>query len=325
MEQILVARETVVKYFKRYEMFIVPFLKFLLGVYVFTMINGIGHGNPEYLKYVENLPALPFSFLMGILFVVLPLTLSWLLIILNITLQYTAGLEVALIVFVVLIFLLLFYARMAVKESILILFTIIAFHFKMQYLLPVLVGLYFPLSGIIPVTLGVFLYSHIPVIETLAVTSSTAALEITELPQAFLGAYTTVLTSLTSTQTWLFTSFIFAMVIVIVHVVSRLAVDFAKEISILLGSVLMIFGFLVSMVVAQENIAIIEVILGSLLGGALAVVVRFFDSVLDYQRAESVQFEDDNNYYVVRIVPKVIMTKRKRVVRRIRSQPEDDD
>jgi hypothetical protein len=325
MEQILVARETIVRYFKRYEVFIMPALKFILGVYVFSAIGGIGHGNPEYLQYLDSLPVLPVTWLMGILFVVLPLSISWLLIIVNITLQYTAGLEVAVIVFIVLIFLLLFYARMAAKESILILFTVIAFHFKMQYLLPVLVGLYFPLTGIIPVTVGVFLYSHIPVIETLAVTSSTAGLAVTELPQAFMDAYTTVLTSLTSTQTWLFTAFIFAMVIVIVHVVSRLAVDFAKEISILLGAVLMIFGFLVSMLVARETVPIIEVVLGSIMGGALAEVVRFFDSVLDYQRAESVQFEDDNNYYVVRIVPKVIMTKRKRVVRRIRSQPEDDD
>jgi hypothetical protein len=296
-----------------------------LGVYVFTKINEIGHGNPEYLRYLEGLPVLPFTWLMGLLFVVLPLSLSWLLIILNVTLQYTAGLEVAVIVFIVLLFLLLFYARMAPKESVLILFTLIAFHLKLQFLLPVLVGLYFPLSGIIPVTVGVFLHSHIPVIETLAVTSSTAGLAVTELPKAFMATYSSVITSLTSTQAWLFTAFIFAMVIVIVHVVSRLAVDFSKEISILLGTVLMIFGFLVSMVIAQESVPIVEVILGSLLGGALAEVVRFFDSVLDYQRAESVQFEDDNNYYVVRIVPKVIMTKRKRVVRRIRPQPEDED
>ncbi len=201
----------------------------------------------------------------------------------------------------------------------------IAFHFRIQYLLPVLVGLYFPLSGIIPVTIGVFLYSHIPVIETLAATSNTAGLAVTELPQAFIDTYSTVLTSLTASQAWLFTAFVFAMVIVIVHVVSRLAVDFAKEISILLGSVLMIFGFVVSIIVARESIEIVEVILGSLLGGALAAVVRFFDSVLDYQRAESVQFEDDNNCYVVRIIPKVIMTKRKRVVKRIRPQPEDEE
>jgi hypothetical protein len=302
-----------------------PVLKFILGVYIFTQINAIGHGDPNYVSYLDMLPALPFTWLMGILFTVLPLTLSWLLIILNVTLQYTAGLEVAAVVFIVLIFVLLFYARMATKESILILFTLIAFHFRMQYLLPILVGLYFPLTGIIPVTVGIFLYAHIPVIETMALTSNTAGLALNELPQAFINTYSSLLSSLTASQTWLFTAFVFAMVIVIVHVVSRLAVDFSKEISILLGSVLMIFGFVVSIIVAQESIDIVEVILGSLLGGAFAVVVRFFESVLDYQRAESVQFEDDNNFYVVRIIPKVIMTKRKRVVKRIRPQPEDEE
>ncbi len=147
MEQILVAREAIVKYFKKYEMFIMPVLKFLLGVFVFSKIGEIGRGNPEYLSYVNSLPALPLAWLMGLLFTLLPLSLSWLLIIINVTLQYSASLEVAALVFLVLIFVFLFYARMAAKESILILFTLIAFHFNLQYLLPVLVGLYFPLTA----------------------------------------------------------------------------------------------------------------------------------------------------------------------------------
>jgi hypothetical protein len=70
-------------------------------------------------------------------------------------------------------------------------------------------------------------------------------------------------------------------------------------------------------------------ILGTIICGVIAVIIRFFDGILDYQRAESVQFEDDNNYYHVRIIPKVIMTKSQRSVKRIRPQlptnPLEDD
>jgi len=54
------------------------------------------------------------------------------------------------------------------------------------------------------------------------------------------------------------------------------------------------------------------------------VIVRCFDAILNYQRAESVQFEDDDNYYHVRIVPKVIIAKPQRVVKRIRPEAADD-
>jgi len=36
-----------------------------------------------------------------------------------------------------------------------------------------------------------------------------------------------------------------------------------------------------------------------------------------------VQFEDDNNFYHVRIVPKVMLTKSQRIVKRIRPQEDE--
>jgi len=112
---------------------------------------------------------------------------------------------------------------------------------------------------------------------------------------------------------------------VLVHFVSRMAIDFAKEVAIALGCIMTIFGFIVSVLVAGANVGIGVMLLSTILCGVLAVLVRCFDAILDYQRAEAVQFEDDNNFYHVRIVPKVILTKPKRVVKRIRSEETLDD
>jgi hypothetical protein len=281
------------------------------------------------MEYAEALPsAIPIEWLLGLAFTLLPLSVSWLLMILCITVQYSAVIEVAAVVFLFLLLVYLFYARMAVKESILILFTVLAFYFRVPYLLPLLVGLYGAPTAVIPVSIGVFINSHIPVVQGLAATTKTTEIDFTDftdLPASFTELYTTIVSSLNISYSWVFTAFIFAMVIITVYIVSRLSVDFAKELSILLGCILMIFSFVMAVLVAGESMEIFSVIFGCIICAVLAELVRLLDAVLDYQRAERVQFEDENNYYYVRVVPKIIMTKRKRVVRRIRPQREETE
>ncbi|MCL2286983.1 MAG: hypothetical protein FWC32_11565 [Firmicutes bacterium] len=333
MEQILIIREVLVKFFKRYEVFILPILKFLLGLFVFTNILSIGYVHSALEPFAEQWSPTLLSVLFALLFTIMPANMGWLLIILSVTVQLSANIEIAVAVFVFLLFVFAFYARMAPKESILILFTILAFHFNVPYLIPILAGLYFPITAIIPITVGVFVNAQIPILFGLVQHSPTTAgamadMEIadilTELPEAFSVVYETLVHSLAVTHTWLFTAVVFAMVIVLVHFISRLSIDYAKEIAIALGCVMNIFGFIVAVLIAGESANIGLVIIMTILCGILAGLVRCFDAILDYQRAESVQFEDDNNFYHVRIVPKVILSKSQRVVKRIRPTSETD-
>ncbi|MCL1862512.1 MAG: hypothetical protein FWF78_02980 [Defluviitaleaceae bacterium] len=340
MEQLLVAREVIVKFFKRYEVFIMPILKFLMGFYVFSIITSIGGMNAGLAPFADSFSPGLLNLLFAILFTIMPMNMSWIVIILTTTLQFSGSLEVAVAVFVFLMLVFLFYARMAPKESILILFTIIAFRFNVPYLVPILAGIYFPVTAIIPVTVGVFVHANIagllrislPATANVAANSSDRDLSeiLGELPSAFSDIYSTLMGGIAPFNTWIFTAIIFSMVIVLVYFVSRQAIDFAKEIAIGLGCVMMIFGFIVSVLFSDGTINIGLMILGTVICGCIALLVRFLDGILDYQRAESVQFEDDNNYYHVRIVPKVIMTKAQRSVKRIRpetasTEPEDED
>jgi len=331
IEHILIVREAIIKFFKRFEAFIMPILKFLLGLFVFMGIQSMGQPHAIVEPLTGALEPMMLTVLLAVLFTVVPMNLGWIMIILSLTMQFSAHMEVAIAVFLFLLFIFIFYARMARRESILILFTILAFHFNVPYLIPLIVGLYFPVTAVIPVTVGVFINAQIPLLFNL--TSPAAATNIpiggdveitellTELPGAFSEIYATLLNTLTITN-WVFTAVIFAMVIVLVHFVSRMAIDYSREIAIALGCVMNIFGFVVSVFVAGGSANIGMIIAITLLCGVLALIMRFFDSILDYQRAESVQFEDDNNFYHVRIVPKVIRTKSQRVVKRIRPDGE---
>ena len=330
MKQILIFREIIVKFFKRYETFIMPVLKFLLGLFVFSAITSIGQVHTTLEPFTEEFSPLLLNVLFAILFTVMPMNLGWVLIILTITAQFSANLEIAIAVFVFLLFVFVFYVRMATKESIIILFIIMAFHFNVPYLIPIIAGLYLPITSVIPITLGVFINAQIPVLfgimhhaPTMANMTDLEIAEIfTELPEAFSVVYETLMHSLTVTHIWIFTAVIFALVMLLVRFISRLSIDYAKEIAIALGCIMNIFGFVVAVLAAGETANIGMTIALTLLCGIFAWLIRCFDSILDYQRAETVLFEDDNNFYHVRVVPKVVLTKSKRVVKRIRSNDE---
>ena len=318
METLLIIRESIVKYFKRFEPYISVAVRFLLGIYIFSLINGIGFMRPDLMGYYSRFP---LTMLFGIAFVVLPLSVSYLLMIIAITVQYSSNLEVAAVIFLFLICVLLFYARMAAKESILIILTLLAYRFGIPYIIPLVAGLYFSVTSVIPVAIGVFIWVFIPEIRNIISTTQTADLNIAEMPDMFGDVYSAFTNALNNSSDWVFTAFIFAMVIILVYVVSRLSMDFAKEIAIGLGCALMIFSYIMAAVVVDVNVGLFSVIMGTIISGLLAELARLFDPILDYQRAESVQFEDDSNYYYVRVVPKIQLTKAKRTVKRIRPEP----
>ena len=330
LEAILIVREGVIKYYKKFEPVITVLLRFVLGFYIFSLIHEIGFIRPELVGYYNQLP---LTILLGIAFAVLPLSLAYLLMIVDITIHYSYNIEVAAVIFVFLICVLLFYARMAAKESILIVLTVLAFRFNMQFLIPIIAGLYFSATAIVPISIGIFIASFSAEIAPIIATTSstvTADLEladmITELPDAFGDIYSAFVNALANTrEDWIFMAFIFTMAVLLVYVVSRMAIDFAKEIAIAFGCAVIIFGYILGNLVGAVNVELSHVIMWTLIGGLIAEFIRLFDPVLDYQRAESVQFEDDNSYYYVRVVPKIRLTRPKRIVRRIRSTPEEDE
>ncbi len=52
----------------------------------------------------------------------------------------------------------------------------------------------------------------------------------------------------------------------------------------------------------------------------MIVVLQFLRCKVDYSRTEKVQFEDDEYYYYVKAVPKVVVAKPEKKVKQINSQ-----
>jgi hypothetical protein len=254
---------------------------------------------------------------MALLFSIFPPMASFTLIIVGIAAQMSAVPASAVFVAMFLLCVMFFYARLAPDESVIILAVYFAYILKIPYAVPIIAGIYFGLSSIVPVVIGVFIWHFIPVVKSLIETDASVSTEALDLPAAFSGAFAALFDSARANETWVFTAVIFAFVIIIVRAVSRMSIDYAKELAIAAGAAVNVICFIIVAIIADMEISLIGAFIFTAISAAFAFAVSFFDVALDYRSAERVRFEDENNYYIVKIIPKVALTRRRRVIRRI--------
>ena len=73
------------------------------------------------------------------------------------------------------------------------------------------------------------------------------------------------------------------------------------------------------------NVSIMGVIVGTLISLVLTFALQFFIFSVDYTRTEYVQFEDDEYYYYVKAVPKMVVAAPEKKVKRINPQKKNTD
>jgi hypothetical protein len=300
MRGIYQIREMLIKLYKRNEKWINPTIKFIIGLIIFGTISTMGAAN--------KLSSLPSIILLSILTVVLPISLVSFLAIVMIVIQLiSVSIEVAVIAGVVLICVQLFYIRVFLKESIIIFLVLLAYGLNIPYCAIFIGAMFFGFSSIVPVAIGTFLWYCIPIIKNILLEGGTAitavaSVDLLSIPTAFSKAYMTILTQLSTDQTWIISIIIFAMVIALVYIVAQLEVDYSTYLAIGVGGTVNIIGFILARVVASSSVGIIGVILFTLISALVAAIVALFTRVLDYSSPERVQFEDEE----------VLVSKRKR-------------
>ncbi|MCL2407668.1 MAG: hypothetical protein FWC95_07030, partial [Defluviitaleaceae bacterium] len=118
--------------------------------------------------------------------------------------------------------------------------------------------------------------------------------------------YTQMISQITTDFTWIFSAFIFVMVIVLVSAISKLSVNYSKEAAIGLGSILCIFAVILSAGVGVGELFgnAFAAVVFILLSAFLAWFLRLFDVVMDYKNSRRVEFEDEDYVYYVKMINK---------------------
>ena len=307
MEQLLWIRENIISFCKKFETVIWFVVKLIAAMYVFELVNDIGLWRDEFTPLFTAPLDFPLQMLLALLFTILPPTAANLLLILAILVQFSLSLEVAFYVFVLLVLILAFYGRISPKKSLLIVAIVIAYRFNLPYAVALFAGLYLGVTSAIPIIIGTGVSAFAPFFLNLADTMRTPeTLDLIELPITFMELYKTIFEHMSTNLDWVVWAFVLAMAVLAVYAISRLSFPFAKDIAVASGGLLTIIGFAIAKSVAGIDISMGSVVGGVLLSILLVEFVRFFDSILDYRRVERVQFEDEDNYYYVKVVPKIV-------------------
>ena len=92
------------------------------------------------------------------------------------------------------------------------------------------------------------------------------------------------------------------------YICRRLAVSNAYVLGIIVGMIANLIIMIVGGLIFEIKIDVLWVFIGTLLSGGLALIVQFFNYLLDYSSVEHLQFDDDDYFYYVTAVPKLSVT-----------------
>lgn len=308
MTSLLEIKQYLKIFYSKYDIYLVPALKFLLAFFAFLILNGqIGFMDKAASPAVSLLLALLCSFLPVNLMAVF----GGLLICAH---AYALSLETLAVAAGLLFVMYVLYFRVAPGHGYVLVLTPLAFFFRIPHVMPLVLGLVGGPVCAVPVACGTVLYYLMNYMKNNEKMLSSSEAE--KMTDKLLYLVENVLNN----KNMLLTVLVFAVTLMIVYVIRRMSVDYSWYIAICAGAVSNVVLFLIGGLVMKASMSVLGVILGTLAGALIALVVEFFVLSVDYSRTEYTQFEDDEYYYYVKAVPKMSIALADKKVKRINSR-----
>ena len=309
MVGLLELKEKLKNFYAEHETYMRPVFKFLmlfisLSVIKFHMnINNIVSSWIIILAISIIFAFLPWSLIVtGILAVIL-LDIS------------SLSLELAGVILMLILIMMVLFFRFTPEQGLLLILVPLAFFLKIPYLIPLAAGLLFPPTAVVSVSFGTLLYYIIDVIST----HRDAISNISSGGSTPAGSIT-IVNMITNNPEMTLTMVSFAITVLVVYFIRRMAMNNAWVIAIVTGGVLNFVIILVGTLVLNIEYSNLWLIIGTALSLILAFALQFFVFSVDYTRTEHTQFEDDEYYYYVKAVPKINVTAPEMNVKRINAQ-----
>lgn len=314
MTTLLVAKQILMTLYSRYEVYITPLLKFMTALISLLLINSrIGYMDSINRMTVVLIVALMCSF-MPMNFIVV---MSALFVMLHL---YSFSLECALVVGVGFVLMFLLYLRFSPKDTLVVLIMPICFLLKIPYVVPLAMGLIGTPASMVSVGCGVIVYYMVHyVAQNVSVIAAMTGDE-TSTVKFSVAKFKFVVDGILNNKEMAVTIMAFAFTVLLVYLIRRLSIDYAWTIAMAAGAVVNIMILLVGDLMFDTKVSLLGVIVGNIVAFFLTVVLQFFVFNVDYSRTEKVQFEDDEYYYYVKAVPKVVVSRAEKKVKQINSQ-----
>lgn len=319
MMSLLEFKSKIQNLYLKYSIYIDLIIKFIIALIVFQLIN-------SNIGYDERLKSFPIVLVLSLLSAFTPSAVLVLFaIILSLLQVFHVSPILSFILLVILLIMYFLYLHFTPELGFVILAIPILHILNIPFIIPIILGLFFTPISIIASACGIILsFLFDIIIEVVNMQFGNTIEDAIEI-------FTYVINGLISNQGMIMTIIIFSLVILFTYITKRLKLDYAHEIAVGIGAITGILGFLFADLRLGVTEQIGPMIIGNLVSAVLALVIQFFYRALDYSRSEHIQFEDDEYYYYVKAIPKIVVAEEKFNVKRINPQrrnkkkmPKDD-
>lgn len=313
MTTLLVAKQILMTLYSRYEVYITPLLKFLTALITLLLIN-------SRVGYMDSIDKITVVLIVALMCSFMPMNFIVVMAALFVMLHiYTFSLECVLVVGVGFLLMFLLYLRFSPKDTLVVVLMPICFILKIPYVIPLAMGLIGTPASMVSVGCGVIVYYMLHFVTQNG--SAIAAITGDETAVKFsVAKFKFVVDGILNNKEMAVTVMAFAITVLIVYLIRRLSIDYAWTIAMGAGAVVNLMILLIGDLMFDTNVALLGVILGNIVAVFLTVVLQFFVFNVDYSRTEKVQFEDDEYYYYVKAVPKVVVSRAEKKVKQINGQ-----
>ena len=298
MTQIYELKDKIIRFHAEYEIYLKYVYKFIVAFALFCLINGkIG--------FMESIAELPVSLILGLVCSLLPTGVTLLVAAALVVLHLNVlSMEVALAAILIFVFIFFMYFRFAPQDGMIAALTPILHVIGVPYLAVIGTGLLRKVYSVAAVICGTIAFYFVDGIYqnvmSLKMTAAAAGVEAAKI--------TVSVDQLLSNKEMYLSIAVFAVSTIAVYVVHKLNIDHAWKVSILVGTLLQLAGFLAGYLMFDIQGRWVAMVVGVIVSGILALGIEFFFMDLDYTRTERIQFEDDEYLYYVKAVPKRTVT-----------------
>ena len=298
LSSLLEMRHRIRVFYIRFEQPVRYFVRFLLALCCIAMINAR-------LGYWQIFASFIVTLLVSMICAVLPLgftaVISAALILAHL---YKYSLESCAIGLVLFLCVYLMYYRFSPHDALVILLTPLLFAWHIPTVMPFIVGLLFLPVSLISLAFGVVIYFFLHAVSAGNVTGGAFAAE------EAVGKVQTIMSAMIGDRTMLIYVIAFVVSGGVIYILRRRSIDRAWPIAIGVGAFLNLLILLVGDLTMDAEVGILGAIFGVILGVIAGFVILFFVFHVDYSRVEHAQFEDEDYYYYVKAVPKIVLQER---------------
>lgn len=291
---LLVIKERLKQFVGKNDVFILPILKFVVTFLALSRVSSA-------LGFMTRLANPAITLIVALAGSFLPMNLTLVIVALITTAHvYALSFECAIIVLALFLVLFILYFRFSPRDSAAVLMAPILFSMKIPYVLPISLGLIGGPASMVSAACAVIVYYVLHFISVNAETlSGNGAGDGSKL-----SAFKDVINGLIADKTMIVMAAAFALTVLVVFIIRRMAIKYAWNVAIIAGSLVCFFVVAVGKAAVGADISVGGAFFGILISIILNTILQYFCFDLDYNRTEKVQFEDDEYYYYVKAVPK---------------------